>query len=693
MSRKFAWAPVLLGLALLVTSPLLAGSATTTILTVTDNGNETYTVSLSSVVGITTSDHMGARITNSSGPGGVWTVTEVRPSLHASANTLLLTDNLYEERGAGTPFGAPIAGSAWYGTPTTAVALSRVPHTAVAWDGALRRNVFQSAASINSRINADGTTALTANWDAGGYEIRSLTFESDATTGTAPFTVASTTKVTNLNVDSLDGSDSTSFQPVDAMLTSLAAVNTNTNGSLLSTSSGEDVVNIPPGTVDYPLVANGAATPPTYKVLPVAGGGTGSATAANARTALGLAIGTNVQAYDAQLASVANVTSQEKGQLLAFTGQNLINVGKGTDGDVLKADSGSPGGVTWGAEGALDAMLTSLAAVNTNTNGSLLSTSAGEDVVNIPPGATNLPLVSNGAGVPPTYKVVPIEGGGTNATNVTDARSNLGLIIGSGIQQWDSALQGIANITTMVRGSVLVWADPGYGPPINMTPQRAFTSSRVRTGGSCAGNITAGRNWGALAGASGVDADNTIAEAGDYSAQGQAMSLVSGTGTTASAYYSSGSQPVAGGAASPSMSATFRFLTDLTDFQFQAGFCATPSDQTYCVALRYDEDENSGLFRWVTDGSGATATYTSAGVAPAADVFYRVEIYTPDGGTTWNTALFNSETGQLLDSQALSSDVPAATQPLYITVGLTKTSTATVKNLYVNNVLFAESHP
>ena len=51
----------------------------------------------------------------------------------------------------------------------------------------------------------DGSVALTANWDAGGYEIRSNTFESDVATGTAPLTIASTTLVTNLNADILDG--------------------------------------------------------------------------------------------------------------------------------------------------------------------------------------------------------------------------------------------------------------------------------------------------------------------------------------------------------------------------------------------------------------------------------------------------------------------------------------------------------
>jgi hypothetical protein len=58
---------------------------------------------------------------------------------------------------------------------------------------------------------ADGTRALTAAWDAGSFGITAETFTSDVATGTAPLTVTSTTLVSNLNADLLDGNEASAI--------------------------------------------------------------------------------------------------------------------------------------------------------------------------------------------------------------------------------------------------------------------------------------------------------------------------------------------------------------------------------------------------------------------------------------------------------------------------------------------------
>ncbi len=57
----------------------------------------------------------------------------------------------------------------------------------------------------NEYVQRAGTIPLTAAWDAGSYQIRAETFQSDIATGAAPLTVASTTVVTDLNADQVDG--------------------------------------------------------------------------------------------------------------------------------------------------------------------------------------------------------------------------------------------------------------------------------------------------------------------------------------------------------------------------------------------------------------------------------------------------------------------------------------------------------
>jgi hypothetical protein len=55
---------------------------------------------------------------------------------------------------------------------------------------------------------------LSADWDAGDFEIRSNTFESDVATGTAPLVIASTTLVANLNADRVDSIEGTALAEI-----------------------------------------------------------------------------------------------------------------------------------------------------------------------------------------------------------------------------------------------------------------------------------------------------------------------------------------------------------------------------------------------------------------------------------------------------------------------------------------------
>ncbi len=99
-----------------------------------------------------------------------------------------------------------------------------------------------SGGAESNVISADG---LVADWDAGSYEIRAQTFESDVATGTAPFTIASTTKVTNLNSDQVDGNN---FDTVT------------TKGDVFIASGAGDLDRLAVGTNGQCLVADSSQT-------------------------------------------------------------------------------------------------------------------------------------------------------------------------------------------------------------------------------------------------------------------------------------------------------------------------------------------------------------------------------------------------------------------------------------------------
>jgi len=106
--------------------------------------------------------------------------------------------------------------------------------------------------------------------------------------------------------------------------------------------------------------------------IPLTAGGTGSTTASAARTALGLAIGTNVQAYDQNLTTFVNV----------FT----LPTADGTANQVLKTDGAGVIGFATGATGDVTTTGTQTLTNKTLTDPAIIGTIL-EDIFTITDGA------------------------------------------------------------------------------------------------------------------------------------------------------------------------------------------------------------------------------------------------------------------------------------------------------------------
>lgn len=227
--------------------------------------------------------------------------------------------------------------------------------------------------------------------------------------------------------------------------------------------------------------------------LAVADGGTGASTAANARTNLGVAIGSDVQAYNAGLADIAG---------LAKTDGNLI-VGNGTN---WVAESGSTARTSLG--------LGTIATQNSNsvtiTGGSIS-------------GITDLAVAD----------------GGTGASTAADARTNLGVAIGSDVQAYNAGLADIAGLAK-TDGNLIVGNGTNWVAESGSTARTSLGLGTIATQNSNSVTITGGSITGItdLAVADGGTGASTAADARSNLGLVIGTNVPSPTGTGASGTWS-----------------------------------------------------------------------------------------------------------------------------------------------------------
>lgn len=212
--------------------------------------------------------------------------------------------------------------------------------------------------------------------------------------------------------------------------------------------------------------------------LAVADGGTGASDAATARTNLGLAIGTNVQAYDAGLQSIAGLTTAADQMIYTtaadtYATTSLTAAGRALLDDADAAAQRTTLGLAIGTNvQAYDADLAAIAGLavtdgnfivgNGTTwvaeSGAIARTSLG--LGSIATQASNSVSITGGSITGITD--LAVADGGTGASDAATARTNLGLAIGTNVQAYDAGLQSIAGLTTAADRMIYTTAADTY---------------------------------------------------------------------------------------------------------------------------------------------------------------------------------------------------------------------------------------
>ena len=204
---------------------------------------------------------------------------------------------------------------------------------------------------------------------------------------------------------------------------------------------------------------------------PIAAGGTGASTASAARTNLGLAIGTDVQAFDAGLLSIAGLTTLADRSIYTTASDTYAVYTLTAAGRAILDDADASAQRTTLGLGNLSTVTASAFALTIldDADAAAVRTTIGAGTGN---GNGDMLKSENLSGL----------------ANYSTARSNMGLAIGTNVQAYDAGLQSIAGLTTAADTLIYTTAFDTYAT----ATLTSFGRSLIDDANQAAGQATLG---------------------------------------------------------------------------------------------------------------------------------------------------------------------------------------------------------
>lgn len=293
------------------------------------------------------------------------------------------------------------------------------------------------------------------------------------------------TAVTTLGGLATTAAVASGYQPLDSDLTAIAALTTTATGRSVLAAADDAAIRTIAGVGTIGTQASSSVSITGGSItgitdLAVADGGTGASTAADARTNLGLVIGTNVQAYDAELAAIAGVTSAAD-RVPYFTGSGTATVATFTAaGRALVDDADNTAqrttlGLGTAATADSGAAAGNVLAVNTvNAKGDLLVATA-DNTIGVLTVGTNTHVLTADSAEATGVKWAAVSGSGSVATDtIWDANGDV--VIGTGSNT-------ATRLAVSSTGGQALIADPNATNLVSWQyPQAAESAHRGTTG-------------------------------------------------------------------------------------------------------------------------------------------------------------------------------------------------------------------